>query len=132
MLTKNYCFCDQIANGTDNDCFGEGSNGSTFPGPNSDRYVQECNDIQCQDVSADDFNLKVTDDKEFQGSEEGTKIDLDGKGFVVDENSRLGSVPEQIFNCIDSGFDTTVLEFVNDESVVQSCVLFEGDCVLEI
>ena len=41
IVNKEVLFCDLIANGTTSDC------SDVFPGPNSDRWVQNCTDEQC-------------------------------------------------------------------------------------
>ena len=129
LVNKEVLFCDVIANGTSSDCVEEPFD---VPGPDSPRYVQDCNDAQCQDINSETFGLKVTDDKEFQGSEDGTKVSLDGKGFVVEENSNLGTSAGEEFACVEAGFDSATFEDIGDGVVVASCVLFEGECSGEI
>ena len=68
LVNKEVLFCDEIANGTDMFC-GEGDQ---FPAPNSGRYVQECTDEICVDISPELFNLKLVIEVEFTGSDKGT------------------------------------------------------------
>ncbi|MGD1838623.1 MAG: hypothetical protein ACPKPY_11285 [Nitrososphaeraceae archaeon] len=125
LVNKEVLFCDLIANGSNSSCVEEPF---TVPGPDSGRYVQDCTDAQCQDINAETFGLKVSGDKEFQGSEDGTKVNLDGKGFVVEENSNLGTSAGEEFACVEAGFDSATFEDIGDGLVVASCVLFEGEC----
>ena len=133
LVNKEILFCDLIANGTDNQCFIE-DEGLSLPGPNSDRYVQNCNDEQCEDIDASTFKIKIENANVFEGSEEGTKHNLDVRQFLVTEESddELGVfiIPPVKAFCQDAGFDsgyTDILD-VNEPNIVASCVLFEGDC----
>ena len=125
LVYKEVLFCDLIANGTNNSCLEEPFG---VPEPDSGRYVQDCNDVQCQDINSESFGLKISNDKEFQGSEDGIKVNLDGKGFVVEENSNLGTSAGEEFACVEAGFDSATFEDIGDGLVVASCVLFEGEC----
>ena len=132
LVNKEVLFCDDIADGTSDNCFIE-NEGLSLPGPNSDRYVQNCNDEQCEDIDASTFKIKIENANVFEGSEEGTKHNLDVRQFLVTEESddELGIIvpPVKPF-CQDAGFDsgyTDILD-VNELDLVASCVLFEGDC----
>ena len=129
LVKKDVLYCDVIANGTDNDCEESG----VIPGPDSGRYVQECtaDNLAC-DINEDFYNIVVTDNIEFPGSEEGTKLNLNGERFTVTEESELNGLQDQIqASCQESGFDDGVINSIvlNVETImIGTCVLFEGDC----
>ena len=138
LVTKEVLFCDSIANGTGDECYIPG-NGPEVPGPNSDRYVQQCNDEQCEDIDDSFFEIKVENANIFEGDEDGTKLTFNGERFTVtEENSNavetflVGIFPgaslflEQI--CQESGFDGSYVDVLFDEGPVLSCVNFEGEC----
>ena len=123
IVKKDVLYCDLIANGTD---FG-GCN-SPFPGPNSDRYVQECTaDFLGCSIDESSFNMVIRDDIEFPGSEEGTKLNFNGERFTVTEDVNLleGIQQNSIVNsqCQEVGFDGGF--FLDNLSI---CTLNEGEC----
>ena len=124
IVNKEVLFCDVIANGTGNICFDP--NPPDFPEPDSDRYVKECTSEQCEDINAEIFDLKLTPDVEFTGSEEGTKLNIKGERYTVVEEDIIPGGPFPFF-CQESGFDTATQHNV-DEKFVGSCIIFEGDC----
>ena len=79
LVKKDVLYCDGIANGTGIDC-----DSFPFPGPDSDRYVQECtaDNPVCNEIIEESFNIIVTDNVEFPGSEEGKKLNFNGKDIL--------------------------------------------------
>ena len=86
-----------------------------FPGPNSDRYVEECTSTTdifgevCDTIDEDFFEIVVTDDIKFPGSKDGTKINFNGDVFRVPEKDLRESAPL----CEAAGFDDAVFKMVN-------------------
>ena len=69
-----YCGGDVAPNSDTNSCLGE-----DLLRPDSNRYVQECdNEFQeiCDSINESSFNIVVTDDIEFLGSEKRYKTKL--------------------------------------------------------
>ena len=135
LVTKEVLFCDIIANGLEEECFGEGD----VPGPNSGDYVQQCNDEQCAEIDDSFFEIKVENANIFEGDEDGTKLTFNGERFTVtEENSNavetalVGVFPgfslELELICQESGFDSSYVNAGFNEGLVVSCVNFEGDC----
>ena len=123
LVNKEVLFCDSLANGTSDFCEGEG-----IPGPNSDRWVQQCNDEQCEDIDVELFTIKIDKDVEFQGSEDGTKINLSENTFVVKESGPVGDNVGPFGDlCEEAGFDDVTVEFL-DNDIIISCLLYEGEC----
>ena len=139
IVNKEVLFCDIIADGNSTNCFEQGTN-SIFPESNSGRYVQNCNDEQCQGIDDSSFEIKVENANIFEGNEDGTKLTFNGERFTVtEENSNavetalVGFNPafslEIEFACQDSGFDSSYVFGIPDgEFPIISCVDFEGDC----
>ena len=140
LVTKEVLFCDDIANGEDDECF---LDAPFFPGPNSDRYVQQCNDEICSEIEDSSFEIKVENANIFEGDEDGTKLTYNGERFTVtEENSNAvetflvgqfagpetSLVLEQI--CQDSGFDSSYVFGMFGDGIlpILSCVDFEGEC----
>ena len=138
MIKKEVVFCDSIANGL-SFCPSDGP----WPGPNSDRYVQQCNDEQCEDIDDSSFEIKVENANIFEGDEDGTKLTFNGERFTVTEETStkvekdLGNIVPEIvlsieLSCQESGFDSSYIFGMprgGDGFIpVISCVLFEGDC----
>ena len=131
LVTKEVLFCDRIANGTNNQCFeSQQQEQPLFPGPNSDRYVQNCNDEQCEDIDASTFDIKIENANVFEGSEQGTKHNLDVRQFLVTEESPDNLAFPISAACRASGFDDGYQEIFdfNEPEIVSSCIVFEGDC----
>ena len=130
LVTKEVLFCDEIANGTSNGCLEFNQQGPpTVPGPNSDRYVQNCNHEQCENIDAELFTLEINKNPKFQGSEEGTKINYNENAFTVEEASEFENFGPFSFACDESGFDSVTAERLdNSEIIAVSCLLFEGEC----
>ena len=137
LVTKELLFCDQISNGS----FSCLSEGTPFPGPNSGRYVEECNIGLCQEIDESSFEIKVENANIFEGDEDGTKLNYNGERFTVtEENSNavetflVGFEPELSLElellCQESGFDSSYVIGIIGEGIapVTSCVDFEGDC----
>ena len=134
LVDKEILFCDVIANGTSISCVEEFNNNIFVPKPDSNRYVQDCTNIQCQEINASLFTIKITDNIKFQGSEEGTKLNFNGERFTVTEEFIKTELSEDIKKiCQDSGFYNGGIiklftENNNKELEFASCVLFEGEC----
>ena len=142
LVNKKVLFCDDIANGDNPVCTFEGD----LPNPNSDRWVEQCNDEICEFVDESLFKIKVVNGEEFEGSEKGTKLNLEVGKFLVTEERDIPSdllfvdftaldAPFDIDqDCKDAGFDASLIniseseELGGDLGLVVSCVLFEGDC----
>ena len=133
LIEKEVLFCDTIASDEDNFCENELPN---FPRPDSGRYV-ECTDEgfadACEKINAESFNIVVTDDIEFPGSEEGTKLNYNGERYTVTEEVNTSFLDDEEFaefiaECQDSGFDSATSVLVENGLFAFVCVLFEGDC----
>ena len=130
LVKKDVLYCDEIANGTSFGCDGRDI------GPDSDVYVQECtatnqpySDV-CEQVNEEFFDITVTDNIEFQGSEEGTKLNFNGERYTVTEE-QFPFVEELDSGCQGFGFDTGFDVFIQADGSFQEifvCTLFEGEC----
>ncbi|MGD1837591.1 MAG: hypothetical protein ACPKPY_05985, partial [Nitrososphaeraceae archaeon] len=98
LVNKEILFCDVIANGTSDFCE------LPLPGPDSNRYVQKCTSEICQDINPTIFDIKITPDIVFEGSQEGTKLNFNGERFTVTEESTLID-EEFVLSCQKAGFD---------------------------
>ncbi|MGD1835224.1 MAG: hypothetical protein ACPKQO_05835, partial [Nitrososphaeraceae archaeon] len=107
LVNKEILFCDTIANGTSISCIEELNNNNIFvPTSNSNRYVQDCTDIQCEGINPSLFNIKITDNIEFPSSKKGTKLNFNGERFTVTEEFIKTELSDDIKKiCQDSGFD---------------------------
>ncbi|MGD1836471.1 MAG: hypothetical protein ACPKPY_00250, partial [Nitrososphaeraceae archaeon] len=107
LINKTVLYCDSYS--SDNKpCF-------PVPGPNSERYVEECTDTGgsgaevCNKINVTSFNMIVTDNIEFSGSEEGTKLSLNGERYTVTESVNVGEMfqnESQNSQCQEAGFDS--------------------------
>ena len=135
VVKKDVLYCDIVANDEEPfTCFEE----SSFPGPDSDRYVQECPDgseLLCNIINESSFDMIVTDNIEFPGSEKGKKITFNGERYTVSEEPNIGiedQDDELDFFCQESGFDggfeidEVFLGFLFPDSIF--CTVFEGEC----
>ena len=139
LVKKDVLYCDVIANGSRAICLTE----EGLPGPNSGRYVQECIDEQCEEISDSSFEIKVENANIFEGDKDGTKLTYNGERFTVtEENSnavetflvgefagpQTSLVLEQF--CQESGFDSSYVFGITGQGIlpVLSCVDFEGEC----
>ncbi|MGD1837604.1 MAG: hypothetical protein ACPKPY_06050 [Nitrososphaeraceae archaeon] len=124
VVDKEVLFCDVIANGTSGDC-----GVLNFPGPNSDRYIEECTATTgifgevCDTVNEEFFDIVITDDIKFSGSDEGTKLNFNGEVFRVTEKGLVEFAPL----CQKAGFDNSLFKMI-DGVPIGICVLFEGEC----
>ena len=105
VVKKDVLYCDSFS-GSDQTCLNNGG----FLGPDSDRYVQQCNDndFVCDNINEANFEMIVTDNIEFPGSEKGKKINFNGKKYTVNEESNIEQTkpgPSIDLNCQESGFD---------------------------
>ena len=127
LVKKDLLFCDTVSNGIDPDCNSELSD---IPESDSDRWVQECNSEQCERVNPSTFDIVVTANIEFPGSEEGTKLNFNGERYTVTETGDSSEI-EDMFNqfCQQNGFDKGIADYRDDDPLrFASCVNFEGDC----
>ena len=128
LVKKDVLYCDLVANGTNESCQ------IPIPGPDSERYVQECtaDNFLC-DITEDLFKIIVTDDVKFPGSE-GTKINFNGERYTVTEDGNMGEILQNEFatsNCQSVGFDTGyIVETREGQDVFGAviCTLSEGNC----
>ena len=130
LVKKDVLYCDVIADGSFSGfCNEDGS----IEGPESNRYVQICNDDNpiCNDFNEVAFDMIVTDDIEFPGSEEGTKLNLNGERFTVTEDSNIGFIEQdELVNsqCLEAGFNGGFnVEFLGG-SLISICKLNVGEC----
>ena len=129
LIKKDVLYCDEIANGESDNCFGD--NG--LPGPESDRYVQECfGGFQefCNLIDESSFDMIITDNIEFPGSEDGKKITFNGERYTVSEEPNIG-VEEQNAElnsiCQEAGFDGGFFVIGLGFDAL-FCTVFEGEC----
>ncbi|MGD1834500.1 MAG: hypothetical protein ACPKQO_02120 [Nitrososphaeraceae archaeon] len=124
LVKKDVLYCDGLANGTGPECI------NPIPGPDSERYVKECVDDNpvCNNINKEAFNIIVTDDIEFPGSEEGTKLNFNGQRFTVTEEQFISD--ENINSqCLEAGFDGGfAFPFGTGGSAIFICILNEGEC----
>ena len=133
VVKKDVLYCDDIANSKDIGCF---DGGDVPPGPDSGRYVQECNDGPleglCDEVNESSFDMIVTDNIEFPGSEDGKKITFNGERYTVSEEQNIGFKDNNGINsaCQEAGFDLgfSVIPFASFANEAFFCTVFEGDC----
>ena len=129
LVKKDVLYCDNIVNIESQTCFGDDG----LPGPDSDRYVQECsNEISelCNTVNESSFDMIVTDNIEFPGSEDGKKISFNGERYTVSEEPNIGverQNPILDFLCQQAGFDGSFV-IDGDFPDLLFCTVFEGKC----
>ena len=129
LVKKDVLYCDFIAGQGDLPCFVN----DDLAGPNSDRYIQECSDGAqefCNMINESSFDMIITDNIEFPGSEEGTKLNLKGERYTVTEEPNIaitGSDEEIDTECQEAGFDGGfILE--GEFPLLLFCTFFEGEC----
>ena len=132
LVKKDVLFCEEIANGTEPFCFEEGD-----LSPDSDRWVQDCtatNEFEfiCDNFNEKLFNMIVTDDIKFPGSES-KKINFNGERYnVIEEEIDIDlGLPSIIFPqiCLELGFDdSNIIPLDVGPLFAASCVQFEGEC----
>ena len=127
LVNKELLFCDLIANGTDDFCLLQQPGIPTFPAPDSDRYVENCTNKQCEDIDIDSYEFTLLPQVDFNISEEGTKLNLVDERYTVAEKIVFEDSSFSVF-CNASGFDTAVFTPIENGVLAWSCVLFEGDC----
>ncbi|MGD1837221.1 MAG: hypothetical protein ACPKPY_04090 [Nitrososphaeraceae archaeon] len=123
LVKKDVLYCDAFNDMSDDDCF------EPIPGPDSERYVQECTDDNavCNNINEEAFDIIVTDDIEFPGSEEGTKLIFNGQRFMVTEEMQQNEFINS--QCQEAGFDGGfVFPFGTGGSAIFICTLNEGEC----
>ena len=130
LVKKEVLYCDEIANGTSLDC------GGHDVGPDSDVYVQECTATNqpfrdvCEQVNEEFFDITITDNIEFLGSEGGTKLNFNGERYTVTEE-QFPLVEEINSGCQESGFDNGSDFFIQVDGSFQEifmCTVFDGEC----
>ena len=128
LVKKDVLYCDSIAIGNGNNC---GIN--PIPGPDSERYVQECtatigqNGIICDRINEEFFDMIVTDDIEFLGSEEGTKLNFNGERYTVtEEEINLNKNNSPV--CQNAGFENGIEVELESGFFAVICTVFEGEC----
>ena len=128
LVKKDVLYCDSFS-GSDQSCRENGN----IVGPNSGRYVQECTTtdddlvIVCNSINEEFFKMIVTDDIEFAGSEDGTKLNFNGERYTVSEDVEVGEIGQnEVLNsrCQEAGFDSGF--FANGG--IEICTLNEGEC----
>ena len=122
LVKKDVLYCDSFSGVSDQRCI------DPIPDKNSERWVQTCsldNEV-CNTIDEEFFNMIVTDDVKFSGSEDGTKLNLNGERFTVTEMASMGQQQDQetTLLCQEAGFDDGFL--VNENIII--CTLFEGKC----
>ena len=137
LVKKDVLYCDLVINGTDSSC------GDQFAEPNSERYIQECTATEgdlgeiCDTINEGFFNIIITDNIEFPGSEDGKKLTSNGERFTVIEEESFGErLPPQAFidACLEAGFDDGFAFNIPSPSEnppgigIGICSIFEGDC----
>ena len=129
LVNKEVLFCDLIANGTNFACSDDLIT-VVIPEPTSDRWVQECTSQQCQDIDASSYDIKLENANIFEGSEQGTKLNLEvGRYMVTEENTYdIEGSGQFDLSCQNAGFDEGVIQINSDVWITGSCVLFEGEC----
>ena len=132
LVKKDILYCDDIANNKDFTCFFDEDQ---LPGPESDRYVQECEDDifegLCDIANEVNFDMIVTDNIEFPGSEDGKKLTFNGERYTVSEETNIGfeeQIPILDSICQEAGFDSGfAITDLNFPDLV-FCTVFEGKC----
>ena len=139
LVKKELLFCDSIAFEDNDGISCNRPNSDLFVGPDSDRYIKGCNSEQCEGITPSTFDIKITDDIKFDGSDKGTKVNFKNEAerfTVIEESSKTESSSFQLENidtiCRFSGFDSGIIgSFDNNNGEANefaSCVIFEGDC----
>ena len=130
LVKKDVLYCDNIANDEEPfTCDLEGG----MPGPDSGRYVQECSNASqglCEFINESIFDMIVTDNIEFPGSEKGKKITFNAERFTVSEEQNIGIIDQgNPFNlqCQEAGFDNGLVIQGNFPDLLL-CTVFEGEC----
>ena len=127
LVKKDVLYCDVVANGNCGNCIDLQS----IPGPDSNRWVQDCtatNEFQevYDNINEEFFKIIVTDDIEFPSSEEGKKLNFNGDRYTVTEDQDTPN-EELSSNCQEGGFDSGFRLFF-DETFVDICTINEGEC----
>ena len=128
LVKKDVLYCDGFS-GSGQACRENGK----FVGPDSGRYVQECTGSSsiCTEINESSFDMVVTDNIEFPGSEKGKKLSFNGERYTVTEEFNLGIIQQTEFNnllCQESGFDSGFFINLFNGPQILICVLNEGEC----
>ena len=130
LVKKDVLYCDSIVN--DEVPFTCNIEGDILE-PDSGSYVQECNDndFVCDRINESSFDMIVTDNLEFPGSEEGTKINFNGERYTVSEEYNKGIIESNEFRnsqCQEAGFDGSFDVLGIDDIFASFCTIFDGEC----
>ena len=128
VVKKDVLYCDFVVGEETSPCASEDS----IIGPDSDKYVQECNDNDsvCDRINESSFDMVVTDNIEFLGSEKGKKLTFNGERYTVTEEPNIGIVGQDEgldIQCQEAGFDSGFI-VEGDFPLLIFCTVFEGDC----
>ena len=137
LVKKDVLYCDTFAGGSGVSCFSFVD--GTIAGKDSGRYVEECTANTgpegevCDNINESFFEIIVTDDIDFPGSEDGTKLNFNGERFSITEEQIIETMNEggeQDLFCQKTGFDDGFGISLGspDFTFVPTCVDFEGDC----
>ena len=135
LVNKEVLFCDSIASG-DNFCDRDENQPHEFPKADSGRYIECTNngwENICEKINSESFNIVVTDEIEFPGSEdEGTKLNFNGERYtVIEEKNNVipdGEFSNFLSQCKVAGFDDVTSQSIGDGLFVLICILSEGEC----
>ena len=127
VVKKEILYCD-VFSGSDQRCDINGG----YLGPDNEKYVKQCSgdNIVCNNINESIFDMIVTDNIEFPGSEDGKKITFNGERYTVTEDVNIGETEgnnELNFRCQESGFDSGFITNTFDFGFI-ACVLNEGKC----
>ena len=91
----------------------------------------------CNIIDEEFFNIIVTENLQFSGSEEGKKLNFEGERYTVTE-PRINNIGNILFgSCSDAGFDSGFTTSLSQPrqippppplQPIQICTVFEGDC----
>ena len=129
VVKKDVLYCDDIVNNVAPfTCDIE----SDILGPDSGSYIQDCgnDEFVCDIIHESSFDMIVTDNIEFPGSEDGKKINFNGERYTVTEEFNLGIEEPNSFRnsqCQEAGFDGSLDIFLFGTDI-EICTIFEGEC----
>ena len=128
LVKKDVLYCDFVVGEETSPC----SSDNGIAGPDSGKYVQQCNDndFVCENINESSFDMIVTDNIEFPGSEKGKKINFNGERYTVSEEPNIGIVgqDEGLDNqCQEAGFDSGFI-VEGDFPLLIFCTVFDGEC----
>ena len=81
VVKKDVLYCD-VFSFSGQSCIADDNN--SIVGPDSGRYVQGCNEnFSACNINETNFDIIITDNIEFPGSEDGTKLNFNGERYTV-------------------------------------------------